>query len=52
MYTLFYHAHTSGSTVMRALAWEFPSDESLRETYAQFMLGPALLITPVLVPNA
>jgi alpha-glucosidase len=51
MYTLFYHAHTSGSTVMRALAWEFPTDESLRETYAQFMLGPALLITPVLVPN-
>jgi alpha-glucosidase len=52
LYTLFYHAHTSGSTVMRALAWEFPADESLRETYNQFMLGPSLLTTPVLVPNA
>lgn len=51
MYTLFYHAHTQGDTVMRALAWEFPADISLRETYSQFMLGPALLITPVLVPN-
>lgn len=51
MYTLFYHAHTKGETVMRALAWEFPDDVSLRETYSQFMLGPSLLITPVLVPN-
>jgi alpha-glucosidase len=51
LYTLFYHAHTSGDTVMRALAWEFPADESLRGTYSQFMLGPSLLITPVLVPN-
>lgn len=52
MYTLFYHAHAKGDTVMRALAWEFPEDASLRETYSQFMLGPSLLITPVLVPNA
>lgn len=51
MYTLFYHAHTKGDTVMRTLAWEFPDDPSLRETYSQFMLGPALLITLVLVPN-
>lgn len=51
MYTLFYHAHTEGNTVMRALAWEFPEDESLKETFSQFMLGPSLLITPVLVPN-
>lgn len=51
MYTLFYHAHTKGETVMRALAWEFPNDESLRETYNQFMLGPSILVTPVLIPN-
>ncbi|KAF2214390.1 glycoside hydrolase family 31 protein [Cercospora zeae-maydis SCOH1-5] len=48
MYTLFYHAHTRGDTVLRALAWEFPNDESLRATDNQFMLGSALLITPVL----
>lgn len=51
MYTLFYHAHTRGDTVMRALAWEFPEDISLRETYSQFLLGPSILVTPVLVPN-
>ncbi|KAK0880551.1 hypothetical protein LTR87_005673 [Friedmanniomyces endolithicus] len=51
MYTLFYYAHTQGDTVMRALAWEFPNDASLAGTYTQFMLGPSLLITPVLVPN-
>ncbi|KAM0720338.1 hypothetical protein Q7P37_004474 [Cladosporium fusiforme] len=51
MYTLFYHAHTKGETVMRALAWEFSEDVTLRETYSQFMLGPSLLVTPVLIPN-
>jgi len=51
MYTLFYYAHTQGSTVMRALAWEFPKDPTLAGTYNQFMLGSSLLITPVLFPN-
>ncbi|KAK0335570.1 hypothetical protein LTR91_019492 [Friedmanniomyces endolithicus] len=51
MYTLFYYAHTQGDTVMRALAWEFPNDPSLAGTFTQFMLGPSLLITPVLIPN-
>lgn len=37
---------------MRALAWEFPDDFSLRATDTQFLLGPSLLITPVLEPNA
>lgn len=36
---------------MRALAWEFPNDETLRETYNQFLLGPSILVTPVLLPN-
>ncbi|KAF2168529.1 glycoside hydrolase family 31 protein [Zasmidium cellare ATCC 36951] len=52
MYTLFYHAHTKGDAVMRALAWEFPQDRSLKGTYTQFLLGPSLLVTPVLIPNA
>lgn len=51
MYTLFYHAHTQGDAVMRALAWEFPEDQSLRETFNQFLLGPSILVTPVLQPN-
>ncbi|KAK3627683.1 hypothetical protein LTR56_015456 [Elasticomyces elasticus] len=36
---------------MRALAWEFPNDPSLSGTFTQFILGPSLLIKPVLVPN-
>ena len=52
IYTLFYYAHTQGSMVMRALAWEFPNDITLRATDTQFMLGPSLLVTPVLKQNA
>ncbi|KAF2713564.1 glycoside hydrolase family 31 protein [Pleomassaria siparia CBS 279.74] len=51
MYTLFYNAHTTGSTVMRALAWEFPNDIQLAGVDTQFLLGPSLLITPVLQPQ-
>jgi alpha-glucosidase len=52
MYTLFYAAHTTGSTVMRALAWEYPDDPTLADADRQFMLGPSLLITPVLEQGA
>jgi alpha-glucosidase len=52
MYTLFHLASTSGSTVMRALAWEFPNDPALAAADRQFMLGPAILVTPVLEPQA
>lgn len=51
IYTLFYAAHTQAETVMRALAWEFPNDPQLAGIDNQFMLGPALLITPVLEPQ-
>ncbi|KAK1056007.1 hypothetical protein LTR12_008156 [Friedmanniomyces endolithicus] len=46
-----YYAHTQGDTVMRALAWDFPNYPSLAGTFTQFMLGPSLFITPVLIPN-
>ena len=52
MYTLFYLAHTTGSTVMRALAWEFPNDPSLAAVDRQFLLGSAIMVTPVLNPGA
>lgn len=51
MYTLFYQAHTTGSTVMRALAWEFPNEPQLAAVDTQFLLGPNILITPVLEPQ-
>lgn len=52
IYTLFYLAHNTGSTVMRALAWEFPYDPSLAAVETQFFLGPAILVTPVLAQGA
>ncbi|KAI9660751.1 MAG: hypothetical protein M1831_003443 [Alyxoria varia] len=52
MYTLFYQAHTTGSTVMRALAWEFPDEPRLADADRQFLLGPSLMVTPVLQPGA
>lgn len=52
MYTLFYQASTQGSTVMRALAWEFPNEPILANADRQFMLGSSLMITPVLVQGA
>jgi alpha-glucosidase len=49
-YTLFHQAHTTGSTVMRALAWEFPTDPSLAAVDTQFMVGPSIMVVPVLEP--
>lgn len=51
-YTLLYQAHTTDSTVMRALAWEYPNDPSLASVETQFLLGPALMVVPVLQPRA
>ena len=48
LYTLFYHAHNRGDTVMRAMAWEFPNDPSLVAADRQFFLGPSILVIPVL----
>ncbi|KAI9759304.1 MAG: hypothetical protein M4579_002433 [Chaenotheca gracillima] len=52
MYTLFYDAHVTGSTVMRALAWEFPNDPTLASADRQFLLGPSIMVVPVLEPGA
>ncbi|RJE18471.1 alpha-glucosidase [Aspergillus sclerotialis] len=50
-YTLFHLAHTTGSTVMRALAWEFPNDPSLAGVDRQFLVGPSVMVVPVLEPQ-
>ena len=52
IYTTFYLAHETGSTVMRALAWEFPNEPSLANADRQFLLGGSLMITPVLEQGA
>ncbi|RDW81045.1 glycoside hydrolase family 31 protein [Aspergillus mulundensis] len=50
-YTLMQDAHVTGSTVLRALAWEFPNDPSLAAIDNQFLVGPSILVTPVLEPQ-
>jgi len=52
LYTLFFQAHTGGTTVARPLFFEFPQDQRARVVERQFLWGPALLITPVLMPGA
>lgn len=52
LYTLLYLSHTTGSTTMRALAWNFPNDPFLANADRQFMLGDSLMVTPVLEQGA
>ncbi|EGW08982.1 Maltase-glucoamylase, intestinal [Cricetulus griseus] len=48
LYTLMHKAHTEGSTVIRSLLHEFTDDNITWDIDQQFMLGPAILISPVL----
>lgn len=48
LYTLFYHAHTKGHTVIRPLHHEFWMDKNTYGIDKQFLWGPALLICPIL----
>jgi len=52
IYTTFYLSHQTGSTTMRALAWEFPNEPLLASADRQFLLGDSLMITPVLAQGA
>jgi alpha-glucosidase len=52
IYTTFYQAHSTGSTVMRALAWEFPNEPLLASADRQFLLGSSLMVVPVLAQGA
>ncbi|XP_060236113.1 probable maltase-glucoamylase 2 isoform X2 [Meriones unguiculatus] len=51
LYTLMHKAHTEGSTVVRPLLHEFTEDKTTWDIDDQFMLGPAILISPVLERN-
>uniref|UniRef100_F1SRR8 Maltase-glucoamylase 2 (putative) n=1 Tax=Sus scrofa TaxID=9823 RepID=F1SRR8_PIG len=51
LYTLMHKAHVEGSTVVRPLLHEFTKDATTWDIDQQFMLGPAVLISPVLESN-
>jgi maltase-glucoamylase len=46
-YTLFYKAHTQGSTVIRPLFHEFPTDKTALDIYLQVLIGPHIMLAPV-----
>ncbi|KAL2128669.1 hypothetical protein VTI74DRAFT_8858 [Chaetomium olivicolor] len=52
LYTLMARASLYGETVMRALVWEFEAEAWLAGADRQFMLGPAVLVTPCLEQGA
>jgi len=52
IYSLFASAHTSGTTVWRPLFFEFPTDTNTYGIDHQFLIGPYLLVSPVLAENA
>ncbi|OWZ15464.1 Lysosomal alpha-glucosidase [Phytophthora megakarya] len=52
MYTLFFEAHNSGGPVVRPLSFEFPGDKNVRDIEHQYLLGPALMISPVVHQGA
>ena len=47
-YTLFHAAATDGGTVARPLSFEFPDDTSTWDIDTQFMVGPAIMVSPAL----
>lgn len=51
-YTLMRMAHDWGSPMIRPMFFEYPSVKELYEMEEQFMVGPALLVIPVLRRNS
>ncbi|DBA02690.1 TPA: hypothetical protein N0F65_010515 [Lagenidium giganteum] len=52
IYSLGFEAHATGAPLARALFMEFPEDGNTHGVDRQFMLGDALLVTPVLYQGA
>ncbi|OWF38082.1 sucrase-isomaltase, intestinal-like [Mizuhopecten yessoensis] len=48
LYTLFYHVHVHGGTVIKSLTHNFPNDQTTWSVDTQFMWGKAFMIAPVL----
>ena len=52
LYTLLYKANTLGTTVARALWYNYPTDTTAQSISSQFMLGASLLLSPVVQQGA
>lgn len=52
LYTLFREANTTGQPIMRPLWFEFPDSKDTFAEEEEFMLGPGILVRPVLTQGA
>ncbi len=52
LYTQFHIAHRTGAPVARPLFWAAPGDAAAREAHAQWLLGDAVLVSPVVHEGA
>ena len=52
LYTLAQEAARTGQPLMRPLFYHFPTDTTAAAVYDQFLLGPDLLVAPLLQPGA
>ncbi|WPT16627.1 Putative glucan 1,3-alpha-glucosidase [Picochlorum sp. SENEW3] len=52
LYTQFAHANVSGTPILRPLWYEFPNEEGISHREHEFMMGPSLLVAPVLHQGA
>ena len=52
LYRCFHEAALTGAPVMRPLFWEFDDDQESFRINDQFLLGPSLLVAPVIQPGA
>ncbi|MCL5998887.1 MAG: hypothetical protein M1546_22940, partial [Chloroflexi bacterium] len=51
LYNLFHQAAQTGAPIMRPLVWHYPKDPATFNLNDQFMLGPDLLVAPMLFPG-
>ena len=52
LYSNEYHTWKTGAPLMRALFMDFPKDEKVADLRDEYMLGPALLVAPVVEQGA
>jgi alpha-glucosidase len=52
LYTLAHRAHRTGEPLLRPLLYDFPDTTALHRVDDQAMLGPQLMVAPVLEPGA
>ena len=48
LYTAFFDSHTYGCPVARPLFFTFPADNNTRNIAEQWMMGDALLVSPIM----